>query len=107
MRTMEIEEAAKFLHMHPRTLQEKAKAGEIPGSKPGRKWVFVDVDLIEYLRSQYSSRALQGDKEQECPNHSTNAKTRRTGGVARGTRSQDDEYSNLLGLTTTKGRSNT
>jgi hypothetical protein len=29
-------------------LQEKAKAGEIPGAKIGKCWVFVEFDLIEH-----------------------------------------------------------
>ena len=50
-----------LLKMHPATLQQKARAGLIPGAKLGKCWIFVEVDLIEYVRSQYRPRALQGD----------------------------------------------
>lgn len=30
-----------------------AASGDIPGAKVGRAWVFVDVDLIDWLRQQY------------------------------------------------------
>jgi len=79
MKTLNLEEAAKFLHVHHITLQQKAKAGIIPGTKIGRRWVFIDVDLFDYIRAQYESRALQGEQEEsEC--HFINAKTVPTGG---------------------------
>lgn len=40
LRTLDIDEAAAFLKIHPVTLSEKAKAGEIAGAKIGRSWVF-------------------------------------------------------------------
>ena len=46
-------EAATFLKMAPETLRRKAHAGEIPACKSGKNWVFVDVDLLLYIRSQY------------------------------------------------------
>ena len=50
MNTLDLQAAAAFLHIHPVTLQEKARAGEIPGAKIGKCWVFVDVDLVEHQR---------------------------------------------------------
>ena len=35
MNTLDLQSAAAFLHIHPVTLQEKARAGEIPGAKIG------------------------------------------------------------------------
>ena len=96
MNTLDLQTAAAFLHVHPVTLQEKARTGEIPGAKIGRCWVFVDVDLIDYIRSQYPRRVLQSEpKELLC--HSTNARTHRIGG----SRSPitDAQYSEVLGLT--------
>lgn len=37
--TWGIKEAAAFLRIHPDTLVERARAGEIPGCKVGRAWV--------------------------------------------------------------------
>lgn len=66
MRTLDLTEAATFLHVHPHTLEAKARAGEVPAAKPGKCWVFLDVDLAEWLRAQY--RTAKGKSW-----HSTNA----------------------------------
>ncbi len=52
MKTLNLEEAASLLHMHSTTLKERAKAGEIPGAKIGRAWVFHEDVLDEYLRAE-------------------------------------------------------
>ena len=57
MRTLELKEAAAFLHIHPVTLLRKAQAGEVPAAKPGKRWVFLDVDLTAYLRANYRRQA--------------------------------------------------
>ncbi len=62
MNTLNLQEAAAFLKIHPVTLGEKARLGIIPGTKIGKCWVFVDVDLIAYIRSQYKRQDLQGDQ---------------------------------------------
>ncbi|MFZ5531111.1 MAG: helix-turn-helix domain-containing protein [Pseudomonadota bacterium] len=99
MRTLDLKEAAAFLHIHPVTLLRKAQAGEIPGAKPGKCWVFLDIDLADYLRSNYARRASSdgGGKEKfSCP--SIDGKDRRSG-ISTLT-STDDEYAEALGLTT-------
>ncbi len=45
-------EAAAFLRIHPDTLAERARAGEIPGCKIGRAWAFMPELLTEYLRAR-------------------------------------------------------
>ena len=80
MNTLDLQAAAAFLHIHPVTLQEKARAGEIPGAKIGKCWVFVDVDLIEHIRSQYARRVLQSERKELEPCHSISATTHRIGG---------------------------
>ena len=101
MQSLNLQQAAAFLHVHPITLLRKAQTGEVPAAKPGKCWVFLDVDLIEYLRSQYSQRASQGDTEETALCHSINEKTRRSGGSK--SRSQAlNRYNNLLALPTTK-----
>jgi len=97
MSTLTLQQAAALLKIHPVTLQEKARAGVIPGAKIGRAWVFVEIDLLEYIRAQYRRRAFQGDrKELEC--HSSNARTHPIGGSISPT--TDDEYSKVLALPT-------
>jgi len=53
MQTLDLEAAAKFLYASTDTIRELAASGELPAAKVGRAWVFVDVDLIEWLRTQY------------------------------------------------------
>jgi excisionase family DNA binding protein len=62
MQTLNIQEAATFLKCSEDTVGELAHAGEIPAAKVGRSWVFVDEDLIGYIRSLYG-------KDRKC--HST------------------------------------
>jgi hypothetical protein len=54
MNTFDLKEAAHFLKMHWQTLRTKAVAGEIPGAKISKSWVFIEEDLVRYVRSQYS-----------------------------------------------------
>jgi predicted DNA-binding transcriptional regulator AlpA len=49
VRILNLVEAAKLLHMSPATLREKAKCGEVPGSKPAKCWVFIESDLVGAL----------------------------------------------------------
>ena len=66
MKTLDLKEAAQFLKLHPVTVQAKARSGEIPASKPGKRWTFVQDDLVTYLRSLYPDkwRTLQGDSKE-------------------------------------------
>jgi excisionase family DNA binding protein len=50
--TWGINEAAAFLRIHADTLAERARAGEIPGTKIGRAWVFMPKLLTEYLEAR-------------------------------------------------------
>jgi hypothetical protein len=53
VRTLNLNEAAAFLHMHPEEVRTRAKRGLIPGAKAGRCWIFLDVDPAEFVRSLY------------------------------------------------------
>lgn len=55
-RTLGLIEAAALLRLHPSTLRERAKAKRIPGAKAGREWVFVEADLVAFLRLQYEEQ---------------------------------------------------
>ena len=81
MKTMNIKEAAIFLKIHPVTLSMKASAGEILGAKIGRSWVFLELDLIDHIRSKYKLRALESEHERKQICHSTSAKTQQFGGL--------------------------
>jgi excisionase family DNA binding protein len=41
METLTIEQAAQFLNCHKCTIMQKARSGQIPARKIGRRWVFV------------------------------------------------------------------
>lgn len=58
MRTLNRIEAAKLLNMHPITLLQKVHAGLIPAAKPAKSWVFIQDDLIQYLRGIYQNNKL-------------------------------------------------
>jgi hypothetical protein len=98
MNTLDLHAAAAFLHIHPVTLQEKARAGEIPGAKIGKCWVFVDVDLVEHIRAQYPRRVLQSERKELQLCHSIDAPTHRIGGSRSAT--AEERYSTALGLQT-------
>jgi hypothetical protein len=46
-----LEEAARFLHMAPSTLRKRAAAGKLIAYKPGKTWVFLQDELLIYLKS--------------------------------------------------------
>ena len=60
--TWGIRQASSFLRIHPDTLAERARTGEIPGCKIGRAWVFMPELLKEYIRcrSTVSPRVRTG-----------------------------------------------
>lgn len=66
MKTLDLKEAAKFLKMSAATLRAKTKTGAIKGAKPGKRWVFLEEDLVAYIRSLYfadGQAPLSGCKE--------------------------------------------
>ena len=98
MKTLGLDEAAQFLKLHPEELRRRAKMGIIPGAKVGRRWVFLDMDLAQYLRSLYaqSRQALQvtlGKEVSEC--HFANAVV---SGGSTSSLPAGSEYAALLGL---------
>src|SRR5690606_15543088 len=97
MKTLSLDEAAQFLKIHQVTLAEKARSGEIPGSKVGRRWVFIEDDLVQHLRSQYDARrqATHIDMKEQVTCQYTVARTHPIGGFVSPT--TESEYSSLLG----------
>jgi hypothetical protein len=102
--TLNLEEAADFLKIHTVTLSIKAASGQIQGAKIGKRWVFLKIDLIMHIRSQYQLRAVQGEKK-ELLCHSTNAKILQHGGL----KSQlvEEQYKAALGQATKSKPRNT
>ena len=54
MKTFDINQAAEFLGAHKETVRRLVAIGKIPGVKIGRGWVFIEQDLVIYLRSKYA-----------------------------------------------------
>ena len=74
MKTLNREEAAQFLKLHPEEVRRRAKAGIIPGAKVGKCWVFIEEDLAAYMRSLYAPprQALQVGHGEKQLCHSAN-----------------------------------
>jgi len=51
--TLTVEGAATLLHMHPDSVRRKAANYELPHAKIGGKLIFIESDIIMWLRSQY------------------------------------------------------
>lgn len=99
-RTFDLKAAAAFLCMSPSSLRAKAKEGRIPGAKVGKRWVFLEADLVAHLRAQYASsrRAVQVSSSQETETWHYTVEAA-SGGCA-SPRQTASEYANLLGLKT-------
>jgi len=59
-RLLTLKQAAEYLHLHPETVRQRAKCGEIPASFQTGRWLFIDADLLEYIRAGYHT----GDQTQ-------------------------------------------
>ncbi|MDP9158795.1 MAG: helix-turn-helix domain-containing protein [Acidobacteriota bacterium] len=58
-------QAAKHLLIHPKTLERKARAGEIPGYRVGRRWKFRLSLLDQFLQSPVNSSGQSVRENQE------------------------------------------
>jgi excisionase family DNA binding protein len=52
MRTLDIDECAEFLKIERTHALKLAGNGTLPGAKIGRAWVFLEDDVVEYLRAE-------------------------------------------------------
>lgn len=64
MTTMNLKQAAAYLHMHRVTLLLKAQSGKIPAAKPAKCWVFIEQDLLDYLRGLYRTHKPNDNEHQ-------------------------------------------
>ncbi len=53
--TLSLKQAAEFLGLKKETLRRQVFSQKIPGAKVANQWVFLESDLVEYLRSLYSN----------------------------------------------------
>ena len=66
-KTLNLQEASNLLMIHPVTTQTRAKSGAIPAVKIGKRWVFIEDDLLQWIRLQYTTkRQAVSTEAQEC-----------------------------------------
>jgi excisionase family DNA binding protein len=100
-RPLDLFQAARFLKVHPKTLQRLAKAGRLPACKVGRSWIFVEHLLVQHLVSKSLSRVSVVDLQEKSECRSTDARTHRFGGSScRQSKASRSLYSKALGLPT-------
>ncbi|ADG14259.1 DNA binding domain protein, excisionase family [Paraburkholderia atlantica] len=58
-RTFDIDECADFLKVERKTALKLAQQGELPGARIGRAWVFLEDDVVEYLRVQVRHQMVE------------------------------------------------
>ncbi|NPA72793.1 MAG: helix-turn-helix domain-containing protein [Gammaproteobacteria bacterium] len=96
--TLSLSQAAYFLNCHKETVRRLAQACKIPSAKIGRKWVFIQEDLAQYIRNQYSipeSAVQVVDNNEESLCQST---LETLSGGQSSLHQMEQEYSNLLQL---------
>jgi hypothetical protein len=100
--TLTLTEAAAFLKMHPEELRSRAKRGLIPGAKTGRRWVFLESDLAEHIRSLYAvpRQALRVTSEEVIYHYASEA----VSGGSTSPLPTGNEYAARLGLPTKRSR---
>ena len=49
METIDVETAAKLLHLHPKRVQALARDGKLPAARVGRKWLFRRSEIEAML----------------------------------------------------------
>lgn len=104
MRPFDLEEAAAFLRMSPAVLRVKARRKEVKAAKPGKRWVFLECDLVDYLDRLYAAgrqAPLSGSNVGGSTWESSNAVM--SGGSTSPLR-MANEYASLLGLPTERKR---
>lgn len=59
MTTLGIEECASLLKVDRSTALRLAQDGEIPGGKIGKAWVFIETDMLDYLRKKIANQMAE------------------------------------------------
>jgi hypothetical protein len=99
--SFDLQRAADFLNMHPDSLQRKAAAGEIPGAKIGKNWVFLNIHLAQMISDQYAFSRQKRESADGKEDEKWHLKEGQgAGGMSISPPPADDEYENLLGLKT-------
>jgi len=102
--TLDLEQAASFLNCNKETVRRLASAKKIPAGKIGRKWIFIQSDLENHIRTQYSNtesvvQVVDSDEESLCQ-----YTFETTSGGLNSHHQMEQEYDALLGLKTKNKR---
>lgn len=65
-RTMSTTEAAEYLHMPLNTFYAKLENGDIPASKPGKRWVLYQDEIDKWLEVNRKNPVPLTDEEQNA-----------------------------------------
>jgi len=66
-RSMNAEEAADYVRMPLNTLYMKLQKGEVPGCKPGKRWVLFSDELDKWLEANRKNAVpMTADEENEA-----------------------------------------
>lgn len=57
--TVDIQDAAKLLKVHPKTVEDLIKAGAIPAGKVGRAWVMLTRDVLAHAERVIMDQTAQ------------------------------------------------
>ena len=81
---LDVNQTAELLRCEPITVERMARAGELPGTKFGRSWVFVRSLVIEAVRDRIVGASAKSEPEALPVKQSWPLRTtRRTRGRAR------------------------
>ena len=78
METMGSDECAALLRCTPEQVEELARAGEIPGLKFGRSWLFVRADLLAYLAEKARLEAVERRSKRQRDSFASGRVSRKT-----------------------------
>jgi len=59
VRTFDLQECADFLKVDRTTAMKLAQQGDIVGARIGRAWVFLEDDVVAFLREQAQQQTLE------------------------------------------------
>lgn len=77
MRTFDLQECADFLKVDRTTAMKLAQQGDIVGARIGRAWVFLEDDVVAFLREQAQQQTLERLEGRIKPDHAdTDRRTR-------------------------------
>ncbi|MDD1788416.1 helix-turn-helix domain-containing protein [Burkholderia gladioli] len=111
--TLDLAGAAALLGAHPETIRLKARAGQLPGRKVGKRWIFSTLALQRYLAGEWLPREtpvapvnVTVTSEPLAPCRSTNERPARTGNTSSTPQAAERRYREALAPATRSRRRN-